>query len=83
VREYILPSPLTVLRALMGSEIRWAGHLWITTLEIVGVFLLAGAVGVLRGTAIGELSALWDADSWLRPRPLPRMAPRVPACGLG
>ena len=52
VREYILPSPLTVLRALTGSEIPWAGHLWITTLEIVGAFLLAGAVGVLLGTAI-------------------------------
>jgi len=52
VREYILPSPLTVLRALMGSEIPWAGHVWITTLEIVGAFLLAGAVGVLLGTAI-------------------------------
>ena len=52
VREYILPSPLTVLRALAGSEIPWAGHVWITTLEIVGAFLLAGAVGVLLGTAI-------------------------------
>ena len=52
MREYILPSPLTVLRALMGSEIPWAGHVWITTLEIVGAFLLAGAVGVLLGTAI-------------------------------
>jgi NitT/TauT family transport system permease protein len=36
----------------MGSEIPWAGHVWITTLEIVGAFLLAGAVGVLLGTAI-------------------------------
>jgi len=52
IREYILPSPLVVLRALSGSEIPWAGHLWITTLEIVGAFVVAGAVGVALGLAI-------------------------------
>jgi NitT/TauT family transport system permease protein len=41
-----------VLRALGGSEIPWAGHLWITTLEIVGAFVLAGVVGVVLGIAI-------------------------------
>jgi NitT/TauT family transport system permease protein len=52
LREYLLPAPLTVLRALAGDEIPWAAHLWITTLEIVGAFVLAGAVGVLLGVAI-------------------------------
>jgi len=52
MREYILPSPLVVLRALVGSEIPWAGHLWTTTLEIVGAFVLAGVVGVALGIAI-------------------------------
>jgi NitT/TauT family transport system permease protein len=52
VREYLLPSPLVVLRALGGSEIPWIGHLWITTLEIVGAFVLAGAAGVTLGIAI-------------------------------
>ena len=52
MREYILPSPLVVLRALGGSEIPWASHLWITTLEIVGAFVLAGVVGVALGIAI-------------------------------
>jgi NitT/TauT family transport system permease protein len=52
VREYLLPSPLVVLRALGGSEIPWIGHLWITTLEIVGAFVLAGAAGVALGIAI-------------------------------
>jgi NitT/TauT family transport system permease protein len=52
IREYILPSPLVVLRALSGGEIPWAGHLWITTLEIVGAFVVAGAVGVALGLAI-------------------------------
>jgi NitT/TauT family transport system permease protein len=52
IREYILPSPLVVLRALSGGEIPWAGHLWITTLEIVVAFVVAGAVGVALGLAI-------------------------------
>jgi NitT/TauT family transport system permease protein len=52
MREYILPSPLVVLRALGGSEIPWMSHLWITTLEIVGAFVLAGAAGVALGIAI-------------------------------
>jgi NitT/TauT family transport system permease protein len=52
LREYLLPSPLTVLRALVASDIPWAAHLWITTLEIVGAFALAGGVGVLLGLAI-------------------------------
>lgn len=52
LREYILPSPLTVLRALGGHEVPWLGHLGITTVEIVGAFLVAGAAGVLLGVAI-------------------------------
>lgn len=52
IREYILPSPATVLRALTGSDIPWATHLWITTLEVVGAFVVAGAVGVVLGVAI-------------------------------
>ena len=52
IREYILPSPLAVLRALSFSDIPWLTHLWITTLEIVGAFLLAGAIGVALGIAI-------------------------------
>jgi NitT/TauT family transport system permease protein len=52
LREYILPAPLTVLKALAGTDIPWAAHLWITTLEIVGAFVLAGAVGVVLGVAV-------------------------------
>lgn len=52
VREYILPGPLAVLRATLDFRIPWWTHLWITSAEIVGAFLLAGAVGVLLGTAI-------------------------------
>ena len=52
IREYLLPSPLAVARALSFSEIPWLSHLWITTLEIVGAFLLAGGAGVALGTAV-------------------------------
>jgi len=52
LREYILPPPRAVLRALSGAEIPWAGHVWITTVEVVGAFLLAGAAGVALGVAI-------------------------------
>jgi NitT/TauT family transport system permease protein len=52
LREYILPAPLTVLKALSGTDVPWAAHLWITTLEIVGAFVVAGAVGVVLGVAV-------------------------------
>jgi NitT/TauT family transport system permease protein len=52
VREYLLPSPASVLRAMSGTEIPWAGHVWITTVEIVGAFLAAAVVGIALGIAI-------------------------------
>src|SRR4051812_30339268 len=52
IKEYILPSPAAVWRALVHSDIAWGKHMMITTLEIVGGFVLAGVVGVLLGTAI-------------------------------
>ncbi len=61
LREYILPSPLAVLRALSGDEIPWTGHLWITTLEIVGAFVVAGTIGVVLGIAIAWSQVLAKA----------------------
>jgi NitT/TauT family transport system permease protein len=52
IREYLLPSPLSVLRAMGPGDIPWARHIWITTAEIIGAFVIAGASGVLLGTAI-------------------------------
>jgi NitT/TauT family transport system permease protein len=48
IREYLLPGPLSVARA----AIPWPIHVWITTVEIVGGFVLAGAAGVALGVAI-------------------------------
>ena len=52
LREYLLPSPMAVVRAMVGDEIPWGRHLWVTGLEIVGAFLLAGLAGVMLGLAI-------------------------------
>ncbi|MBI4590520.1 MAG: ABC transporter permease [Candidatus Rokubacteria bacterium] len=61
MREYILPSPLAVFRAIVSFEIPWFVHLWVTTAEIVGGFLLAGAVGVVLGIAIAWSAVLAKA----------------------
>ena len=52
LREYLLPAPLRVVAAMTGDEIPWPRHVWITSVEIVGAFLLAGVVGVALGVAV-------------------------------
>jgi NitT/TauT family transport system permease protein len=61
IREYILPSPASVARALVSGEIPWLAHAWTTALEIVGAFVLAGAAGVLLGVAIAWSPVLANA----------------------
>ncbi|MGH8798225.1 MAG: ABC transporter permease [Caldimonas sp.] len=58
VREYLLPSPASVLRAMFGGEIPWGRHLWVTALEIAGAFVLAGVAGVVLGAAIAWSPAM-------------------------
>lgn len=52
VREYLLPSPLAVWRAMLSDEIPWLSHSWITAVEILGAFAIAGVAGVALGMAI-------------------------------
>jgi NitT/TauT family transport system permease protein len=52
IREYLLPGPAAVARAALSFSIPWHTHLWVTTLEILGGFALAGAGGVVLGVAI-------------------------------
>lgn len=52
IREYLLPGPVAVVRAALDFGIPWHTHIWITTLEILGGFALAGAAGVLLGVAV-------------------------------
>ncbi|HEX7439099.1 MAG TPA: ABC transporter permease [Caldimonas sp.] len=58
LREYLLPSPASVLRAMFGDEIPWARHIWVTGLEIIGAFVLAGVAGVVLGMAIAWSAAM-------------------------
>ena len=58
VREYLLPSPLSVLLAMGPGEIPWMKHIWITAVEIVGAFLIAALTGVLLGAAIAWAPAV-------------------------
>ena len=58
IREYLLPSPGAVLRAMVGDEIPWGRHLWVTALEIIGAFVLAGVAGVVLGMAIAWSDAM-------------------------
>ena len=52
IREYLLPAPLSVWNALWHGDTQWTQHLWTTTFEIVGAFLMAAVVGVALGVAI-------------------------------
>ena len=52
VREYLLPSPGAVLRAMFSDEVPWGRHAWVTALEIAGAFVLAAVSGVVLGGAI-------------------------------
>ena len=61
IREYLLPSPISVWNALWTGEIAWSQHLWVTTWEIIGAFLMAAIVGVALGVAIAWSPLLANA----------------------
>ena len=61
IREYLLPSPISVWNALWTGEIAWSQHLWVTTWEIIGAFLMAAVVGVALGVAIAWSPLLANA----------------------
>lgn len=58
IREYLLPSPLSVLNALLSSRIDWAGHIVVTSVAIFGAFLIAAVGGILLGTIIAWSSLM-------------------------
>ena len=61
VREYLLPRPISVVQSLVDAEVGWWPHLWVTTLEIIGAFVLAGVIGVALGIAIAWSPQLANA----------------------
>lgn len=52
IREYLLPAPLSVWNSMWHGDVSWSQHLWVTTWEIVGAFLMAAVTGVALGVAI-------------------------------
>ncbi len=52
VREYLLPSPASVVGSMFSSEINWIGHILVTGWAILGAFLIAAVGGILLGTII-------------------------------
>ncbi len=61
IRAYLLPSPISVVRASLDFSIPWHTHVWITTLEILGGFAIAGVIGVLLGVAVAWSAAIASA----------------------
>jgi NitT/TauT family transport system permease protein len=66
IREYLLPAPLSVWNALWHGDTQWAQHLWATTLEIIGAFVMANAlvpflvfVNTLPKVAVAPLFLIW------------------------
>lgn len=52
IPEYLLPSPGAVFAASFSGEIPWFTHGAVTSIEIIGGFLVSAAVGVLLGVLI-------------------------------
>ena len=71
IREYLLPGPYAVWQSMLSDEIPWLSHAWITGVEILGAFLLAGVAGVALGMAIAWSQGISRA---LTPFPLPAHA---------
>jgi NitT/TauT family transport system permease protein len=58
IREYLLPSPASVLDALLSSRIDWWGHIVVTSVAIFGAFVIAAVGGILLGTVISWSSVM-------------------------
>jgi len=49
IPDYILPSPVDVLKTLFNPEVPWARHIAITGAEILGGFAISAIVGLALG----------------------------------
>lgn len=52
VREYLLPSPISVVNSMFSTEIDWTGHIIVTGVAILGAFVIAAVGGIILGTII-------------------------------
>lgn len=58
VREYLLPSPTSVVSSMFSSQINWTGHIIVTGVAILGAFLIAAVGGIILGTIIAWSSVM-------------------------
>ena len=58
IREYLLPSPASVVDALFSTQIDWAGHIMVTGLAIFGAFLIAAVGGIALGVIVAWSSIM-------------------------
>ena len=58
IREYLLPSPGSVMNALFGSQIDWTGHITVTGVAIFGAFLIAAVGGIVLGVIVAWSSVM-------------------------
>src|SRR5215472_3837609 len=61
IRAYLLPPPLEVWQSLWHSDVSWSQHIWMTTWEIIGAFVMAAIAGVALGVAIAWSTLLANA----------------------
>ena len=52
IKEYLLPSPVSVAQAAFDPSLQWLQHLRVTAGEVLGGFALAAGGGVLLGLLI-------------------------------
>ncbi|MEX0407025.1 ABC transporter permease [Aquibium sp. LZ166] len=52
IRQYLLPSPASVLAAMTSGQIDWAGHIAVTAAAIFGAFVIAAVGGIALGIVI-------------------------------
>ena len=58
IREYLLPSPASVVAAMTSSQIDWTGHILVTGAAIFGAFVIAAVGGIALGTIIAWSSVM-------------------------
>ena len=58
IREYLLPSPASVIAAMTSSQIDWTGHILVTGAAIFGAFVIAAVGGIALGTIIAWSSVM-------------------------
>ena len=52
IKPYLLPRPSQVAEVLLNSQWRWLDHVLVTSIEVVGGFVLSTVLGILIGVLV-------------------------------